>query len=178
MNTFWTTGYERTSMPELLEAMRINRGSFYDTYGSKRDILLQALEYYGETVMRKAFADARRRNEPDQTILAFFDWLLRQSIGAGAKRGCFFVNCALELAPSDPQVARRVRRATREMEEFFRLCLVEGRSAGSVSRDLDPGETARSLVALAMGMRVLARSGAKRSSLESVTRQVGFMIAS
>ena len=35
MYLFWRKGYEAASMRELLDAMSIGRGSFYDTFGDK-----------------------------------------------------------------------------------------------------------------------------------------------
>jgi len=33
MDTFWTKGYGASSVQDLLDAMGINRGSMYDTFG-------------------------------------------------------------------------------------------------------------------------------------------------
>src|SRR4028119_610074 len=38
MQVFWTRGYEQASAQELVEAMRVNRGSWYATFGSKADL--------------------------------------------------------------------------------------------------------------------------------------------
>ena len=46
MRAFWSGGYEGTSMTELLESMGIQKGSFYATYGSKHQVLIDALEAY------------------------------------------------------------------------------------------------------------------------------------
>jgi len=41
---FWAEGYEATSMQDLVEAMGINRGSLYGTFGGKRALFLAALD--------------------------------------------------------------------------------------------------------------------------------------
>ena len=36
INVFWAKGYKSTSLNDLLDAMEINKGSFYNTFGSKK----------------------------------------------------------------------------------------------------------------------------------------------
>jgi TetR/AcrR family transcriptional repressor of nem operon len=46
MQLFWEKGYEATSVQDLVEGMGINRFSLYDTFGSKHDLFLKALDRY------------------------------------------------------------------------------------------------------------------------------------
>ena len=48
MEVFWKQGYQNTSLDDLLEAMGIQRGSFYNTFGSKRETYLRAIDRYVE----------------------------------------------------------------------------------------------------------------------------------
>jgi hypothetical protein len=50
---FWAKGYEATSMQDLVDAMGIQRGSLYATFGSKQQLFLQSLERYGKVVVPK-----------------------------------------------------------------------------------------------------------------------------
>jgi general secretion pathway protein D len=44
MDVFWRQGYQGTSTDDLMQAMGIGRGSFYNTFGSKRDVYLRTLD--------------------------------------------------------------------------------------------------------------------------------------
>jgi TetR/AcrR family transcriptional regulator, transcriptional repressor for nem operon len=50
---FWATGYENTSLRELLKGMGIGEGSFYNTLGSKKHAYLECLKHYNGTVNRR-----------------------------------------------------------------------------------------------------------------------------
>ncbi len=48
MELFWRKGYEATSVQDLVEHMGINRFSLYDTFGSKHELFMAALDRYSE----------------------------------------------------------------------------------------------------------------------------------
>ena len=41
---FWEKGFEPASIADLLEVTGLNRGSFYNAFGSKRQLFLRALQ--------------------------------------------------------------------------------------------------------------------------------------
>ena len=49
-NLFWDKGYEKTSLNDLLDVMGIHKKSFYDTFGSKKEIFIDALKNYHDEI--------------------------------------------------------------------------------------------------------------------------------
>ena len=45
VKVFWAKGYEATSMQDLIDAMGIQRGSLYATFGSKQQLFLKSLDF-------------------------------------------------------------------------------------------------------------------------------------
>ena len=48
---FWRRGYDGTGIRELEATLGIGRKSLYDTYGSKRELYLRALQLYADSVI-------------------------------------------------------------------------------------------------------------------------------
>ena len=48
MEVFWQKGYEGASLPDLTEAMGINRPSLYAAFGNKEALFRKALDSYTE----------------------------------------------------------------------------------------------------------------------------------
>jgi len=48
MRVFWGKGYSDASLRDLLKAMKIGEGSFYNTVKSKKQLYLECLNRYGE----------------------------------------------------------------------------------------------------------------------------------
>jgi TetR/AcrR family transcriptional regulator, transcriptional repressor for nem operon len=176
MATFWARGYKATSMQELLDAMGIQRGSFYDTFGSKRDILLDSLRRY-DADRAKAFAELRHERTSVQAIEALFRRIADGRGSRGGPRGCFLVASASELAPGDPEVAAIVNRAFADIESFLLANIEEGMTRREIAASLDAGTVARALLGMLLGMQVLARSGADRKVLASIADQAIAMLA-
>ena len=161
---FWRKGYEAASMRELLDAMGIGRGSFYDTFGDKHTLFLSALDRFQE--VRTSWAEDVLRGEGLDGIEEVFRRSLDGLFQFQPPRGCLLANSAVELAPHDPEVAARISGYIRRTEDAFRGALVRARDRGEIPSDSDPRALARFLVNTLHGLRVLARAGADRETLE------------
>ena len=83
-----------------------------------------------------------------------------------ARRGCFMVNTAVELAPHDEAAEKMVADHFRRMEDAFRAALERSRAQDG----LGPNAAAHAsyLVAVAAGLLVLARAGVERGTAERI----------
>jgi TetR/AcrR family transcriptional repressor of nem operon len=164
MHLFWRMGFEATSMRDLLDAMCIGRGSFYDTFGDKHTLFLAALDRFEDA--RTSWMDRALEGAGMDGIEEVFRRSIEGLLGFEPRRGCLLANTAVELAPHDPEVAGRISRYVRRTEEAFTGALARAREAGEIPADGDPKVLARFLVSNLHGLRVLARAGADRRTLE------------
>ncbi len=176
MLAFWARGYEATSIQNLVDCMGINRGSLYATFGDKRSLFIEALRRY-DAVYREAWtADIADTLRPRDAILAVFDGAICAALDDGSRDGCLFVNSALEVAPHDPEIAAIVGDGLTAMEEFFSDMIERGQTAGEIASHIDPVDTARSLLSLFIGLRVLTRSRPEAPLLRSVANQAAALL--
>jgi TetR/AcrR family transcriptional repressor of nem operon len=153
--------------------MRINRGSFHDTFGSKHDLYLAALRPYDQKHRREVLGRLGAAYPPREAILALFDAVRAVACRADGARGCSLANATLERGAEDPEVAALVRAANTETEAFFRMSIEAGQRRREVRRSVNAAETARTLLGLLLGLHVLARASAPRAVLDSIVAQVG-----
>ncbi len=170
MAAFWTRGYKATSLNDLLDCMQIQRASLYNTFDDKRTLFLNALRRYD--IMRQTeIAALAKAYSPRQAILSVFRDTITAVVGKGARDGCFLVNTALELSPHDQEVAQVVGRAFIKRERFFRKMIEKGRANGEIAKSVVPLQTARALLSLSIGLRVLSRSRPEKLLLQSIAQQ-------
>jgi TetR/AcrR family transcriptional repressor of nem operon len=171
MHVFWKHGYRPTSMQDLVDCMGIGRGSIYDTFGSKRGLFLQALRFYIGMCHAGAVSMLAHAESPLAAISNAFENAVRRALEDSTRNGCFLVNTALELSPHDREVADLVAAGLTRIENGFRALIEQGQNAGEISRSVDPGHTARSLLGLMIGLQVLARSRPEESLLRAIKHQ-------
>jgi TetR/AcrR family transcriptional repressor of nem operon len=170
VDCFWARGYEATSVRDLAESMRIGGASLYNAYGDKRALFTRSLERYANRSMRERIARLEARHQPKEAIRAFLAEIIDRSLKDPDRRGCLLVNSALDVAPHDAKIGRVVAGYLDEIRAFFRRNVEAARKAGQVPRKLGPDEVSGHLLGVVLGIRVLARTGAKRRLLEGVAR--------
>lgn len=167
---FWRKGYEATSMRDLLAAMGIQKGSFYNTFSSKHELLLRALDRYTSS----RFDDFSRvidGLEPREAIAALFRTVAKHCVADERELGCMVVNCALELAPDDPEVQAMVHRTIRAHEGLFADLIRRGQDTGEIPAAVPVNRTAKALMGLTMAMRVYSRAGAPKATIAALSDQ-------
>ena len=170
MRAFWSGGYEGTSMTELLESMGIQKGSFYATYGSKHQVLIDALEAYVQDRFER-FEAILDEPSPRTALENHLREIAADASGSGHNLGCFVVNMAIEQSPKDDVIRSFVLKTFERHEGLYRKLLESAKAKGEVSATLDPRSVARGLLASVIGMRVVARAGVKPIVIESIRDQ-------
>lgn len=170
VDCFWSRGYEATSIRDLADAMRIGGASLYNAYGDKRALFARSLQRYAERSMRERIARLEANHQPKEAIRAFLAEIIDRSINDPDRKGCLLVNSALDVAPHDAEIGKVVAGYLDELRAFFRRNIEAARAAGQVPRTIDAEDVSGHLLGVLAGIRVLARTGAKRKLLEAVAR--------
>lgn len=169
---FWSRGYEATSIRDLAEEMGITGASLYNAFGDKRSLFRRALDHYVAQRLGSRVDRIEASLPPREAIEAFFAEIIDRSLGDKQRKGCMIVNSALEVAPHDPEFQRIIAQVLRRVEVFFRRCIKAGQANGSISSAHSVEDMARLLLAVLMGIRVLARACPERKLLEGLIRPV------
>ena len=170
IDCFWRRGFEATSIRDLAASMRIGGTSLYNAFGDKRSLFVQALERYVERATRARIARLETSLPPKQAIHRFFAEVIDRSANDLDRRGCFLINSAIEVAPHDAELGREISRRLGEIEAFFRRSIEAGQAEGTIPAARDATDTARLLLGVLLGIRVLARSKPERALLEGAAR--------
>lgn len=177
MREFWGHGYHPTSMQDLVDCMGIGRGSIYDTFGSKRGLFMRALDHYIK-VYTSEFQDLLANStSPSESVLMIFEFAIAALVEGGSRDGCFIINTAAELAAHDDEVAEVVSELFRQTEQTFRALIEEGQQTGEIPPTVDAVLTARSLLSLYIGLRILTRSNPDMSVLQAIKSQAKALIS-
>ncbi len=170
VQVFWNQGYEATSMTDLLDAMGLHKGSFYDTFGSKHNLYLQAIQRYLQ-VRFDEFQQIAQGKDPKQAILAMFRAARQECLSGERNKGCMALNCALERAPSDPQAREAVQQAFTFHEKLFADLIKKGQAQNLIPKDKDPRATSKVLLGLTMAMRTYGKVNAPRATFDALYAQ-------
>jgi AcrR family transcriptional regulator len=166
MRAFWSAGYEATSTQDLCAATGLGRSSIYNTFHSKRDLFERALTRYMAERTDSTLALLAERRPVREKIRT----LLRHTADApdDDPLGCLVVNSMVELGPTDEHVAALLRADQDRRFSALRDALAAGRAAGEIAKDKDLAALALFVMSSINGLRVMARAGADRATLESV----------
>jgi TetR/AcrR family transcriptional repressor of nem operon len=159
IRVFRERGYNAASIGDLSVAMGLASGSIYKAFRDKREVFLAALDRYTSQrndQLRPVAQSSKSARERLRDVLTFY---FESSRGAEGRRGCLVVGSAVELAIVDREVAARVGGALARNEALLADLIRQGHRDKSVPARVDPEETARTIVYLTQGMRVVGRAG-------------------
>lgn len=167
---FCERGYHATSISDLTDAIGLTQGSIYKAFKDKRSVFLAAFDRNR----------AVRGKELDRVIntgttgldrirkaLAFY---VKSSHGAEGRQGCLVVGSAAELATFDEEVGRRVTAAFNRNEALMTGLIQQGQTDGSIPARVDAKATARLMLCLLQGMRVVGKTGRTREEMGAVVK--------
>ena len=168
IDLFWDKGYNGCSMQDVVDGLGLSRSSIYETFGDKRQLFLEALKRYQYEGLKALEEDINTTSDIRQSLTKVFESVIPQSQDSPLQKGCFMVNSAVELACQDPEIAEIVRVNRLEVEDILCKAIEKGQQSGQLASTLDPRSIARFIYTSLSGIRVTARSGTDRKTLEDI----------
>src|SRR4051812_35629176 len=111
LDVFWRRGYVNTSIQDLVDAMEINRGSLYASFGDKQAVFMRALETYRGRWGRLIAEQLQGSSSPRAALVGLLEEMARQITGDHLGRGCLLINSAFEF-DALPLEAQRLVQAS------------------------------------------------------------------
>ena len=170
MGVFWSRGYHGTSLPDLLEATSLSRGSLYSAFGDKHGLFLCALDRYVDDALARLDTELDPRKNALAGLRTCLAGYVERTSGVAGKRGCLVVATAMELAAHDAEVEQRIRRFFTGMQTRLTEALARAQAAGQLADGVEPATAARLLLCLLEGMRVVSKTNPDRTLSQAVAQ--------
>ncbi len=177
METFWSQGYDRTSIEDLVGRTGVNRASLYGAYPDKRALFIAGIRRYLDLVVEGNIRRLLGVEPAGEAVRQFFLKLVEAPIER-IRSGCLLTNSAVEVGLEDKEIAALIRGAFRRVEQAICERLVEAQKANHLVEGVQPRALARLLITVLQGVRVMSRVGVDRATMrDAVTSALSAIIA-
>ena len=115
---FWKKGYEATSTEDLLNVMKLQRGSFYHSFKSKKELFIKAVNTH-ETKVLQEFRDKLLESETPMQVIRDMFLSIAECTQERHAKGCILGNTIAELAGNDPELVENAKQHLKSLEDIF-----------------------------------------------------------
>src|ERR1700761_8957160 len=116
---FWKAGYEASSSEEILAAMGIGQGSFYNTFkGGKLELYERSLYQFTKEFEKEFLEDMLRSDNEVANIRRFFLSLAHESTES-KMFGCYLGNAMVQLTEKEMAVKKVAIGLLKGVEQTF-----------------------------------------------------------
>lgn len=167
LEVFWAKGYEGASLPDLTEAMGINKPSLYAAFGNKEQLFLKAIELY-ENRPCAFFQPALLQPTAHQVAKHLLFGAAAANTDPNLPNGCVVVQGALSCSDSASHVKQALIEKRRQAEQQIVQRLEQAKIDGDLAADTDCAALGSYLAVQLQGMAIQAANGATPERLQQV----------
>jgi len=129
-------GYHGTGLKQILDAVRIPKGSFYNYFGSKEAFAAEAIGHYIEPFIQHLH---KHLHNPELDALSalkrYYHELIIEIEQADYKGGCLLGNMMGEIANSSDQCRQALMSAVSRYSSLQQSALARAQTEGTVRKD-------------------------------------------
>ena len=132
-----TQGYHGTGLQEILDAVNIPKGSFYNYFGSKEKFCSEVIQHYVDPIVEQLENDLRGSEE--KSLLVLNKHL--KDLSAHYKKnkfegGCLLGNLMGELGNNSEVIRSSLNIAVNKYRDAIKKCLSIAQDNGKIRKDL------------------------------------------
>jgi TetR/AcrR family transcriptional regulator, transcriptional repressor for nem operon len=170
---FWKTGYSNTSLRDLLRAMKIGEGSFYNTVKSKKNLYLECLKHYRATVINERHTALFSQKSAKLGVRALFKTVLDQMDDPKRPGLCLLAGSLSRDVLDEKDLREYIVGESAESGGRFIGLLKSAQESGELPKELDPTAVVQIILTYIHGMSRAAQISYDRQRIE---RQVEVLL--
>lgn len=171
---FWKQGFHATSIQDLVNHLKINRASLYDTFGGKEELFNKALENYRNQNKEVIKNFLKNQNSVKEGLKNLF-LLAITGKKEDQEKGCFVINCMTELIPNNENILEIAIQNKEDFEGVFTEFLKKGVENGEISSQKNIESISSFLFMFYNGLKVVGKTNPCKQELEK-TIEVGLSV--
>jgi TetR/AcrR family transcriptional repressor of nem operon len=148
LKVMFRSGYNGTSVRDVVAAAGAPQGSFTNHFRSKEAFAGEVLDRYFAYVtglVREALED--RSLTPRQRLRRYLDIITGKLAGDHWSRGCLIGDFSLEASPHSEVLRTHLAAIFQEWRAPFASCIAEAQAAGEIAAQFEPIDLAEFLLA-------------------------------
>lgn len=173
-HVFWKRGYANASLRELLKAMGIGEGSFYNTIGSKKRLYVECLKHYDKIVSRRRLAALLAPPSVKAGIRGFFKTVLDELDDPRTPRVCMLAASLSNDVLAERELNRCVLNDMNAFAGTFKDRLEAAKASGELPPTFDTAVAAQVILTYLQGLFRVIRVLNNRVEVE---RQIEMLLA-
>lgn len=131
-------GYHGTGLQQILDAVGIPKGSFYNYFASKEEFGAAAVGHYIEPFIQQLQGHLQAPGSDALTALRrYFAALVDETRRQGFKGGCLLGNLTGEIGDTSGICRAALQAALHRYRDLIKTALAQAQREGSVRTDLD-----------------------------------------
>jgi TetR/AcrR family transcriptional repressor of nem operon len=159
---FHSRSYADVGVKQICDEARVQKGSFYHFFPSKRDLALAVIDDMADDWAHGFVAEAFDHNlapleRLEYMVDAAYYWQKAAKDIEGRVRGCLFGNLALEVSTREEILRAKLMAVFNKTKGKFRETLEEAVASGAIAA-LDADSTAAAMLAYLEGVILLAKT--------------------
>jgi len=143
--------------------MKINKGSFYNTFTSKKALFEKTLQKYANNINVNVIHELQALNNPIEAIGRLLDFFLDQD-----SNGCFIINTAANLTDHDDEIKKLVQQTFNIIDSFLEEQIKLAIDLKQTPEHVNPKTAAKLLLTLMTGGVMLGRHSYKKSEIRPI----------
>jgi len=166
LNVFWQKGFKATTTKQLAKSASLSEGSLFNTFGSKRELYIQALQRYRQH-NQYLFELIEKDESPIHGFRTYWEAIASRATDQSRANGCMITNATIEKS-QDPKISAFIDSVHSDNEKFFKKQL----DRAVQLRELKPGTDTKALAQFfqhsVQGIRVLSKINPSKQKMRNI----------
>lgn len=174
---FLTSGYQQTSIDDIVNASRVSKANIYYHFKNKEDILLSVLDQLVNHYHEGIASIVSQHHVP---VIARIEFILRmlsyESLQRNCQAGCPFLTLHAQTSRESEAVRDKIRHFIHQQTLTIEQLLIEGKSKNELHAALPVKQTAALIISLWEGGLFLAHASGDGDFLQRVFISLEWML--